>query len=89
MLFMAITTWNPGKTDAIVKRFAEKGSLATGKVIGQWNTMTGSRTYRVVEYDDPKVMVAGGAAWSDLGEIEYIPIISSEEGVKAYIASKK
>jgi len=88
MLFMAIFTYDPEKREAVIKRRAEKGPITTGKIIGEWGAIAGGRIFRVVEQDDPKAGLAACMAWSDLGQLELIPIMTSEDIVKA-AASKK
>ena len=88
MLFMAIFTYDPEKREAVIKRRAEKGLLTTAKVIGEWGAIAGCRVFRVVEADDPMVLLAASMAWGDLGQVEIIPIMTSEDIIKA-AASKK
>jgi hypothetical protein len=57
------------------------------EVIGEWGSIAGGRVYRVVEIDDPKVMLKAVMAWSDLGKMELIPIMASEDVIK--LASSK
>ena len=88
MLFMAIFTFDTQKRDEVIKRRAEKGAMFGGKIIGEWSAIAGGRVFRVVDTDDPKVMLAASMAWSDLGQVELIPIMTSEDVVKL-AASKK
>ena len=87
MLFMAIFTYEPAKGSEVLKRRTEKGPLTAGKIIGEWTSIAGGQVFRVVELDDPKVALAASRAWSDLGEIDLIPIMETEEVIK--LASKK
>ena len=88
MLFMTIVTWEPEKRDEVFKRFAEKGTVTGGKIIGAWNAIAGGRAFRVADVDDPKAAFATCNVWSDLGKLEVIPIIESEQAMKL-AASKK
>lgn len=58
------------------------GPMTGAKIIGEWGSIAGGRVFRVVEVDDPKVMLAAVMAWSDLSKIELIPVMTSEEVVK-------
>jgi len=87
MLFMAIFTYEPEKREEVIKRRAEKGPMAGGKIIGEWGSIAGGRVFRVVEMDDPNAMLAAVMAWGDLGKIELIPIMTSEDVIK--LASSK
>ena len=84
MLFMTIYTYEPEKREAVIKRRAEKGAMApTGMIIvGEWSDITGGRVFRLVEVDDPRVMLGASAAWADLGKIESVPVMQTEEVMK-------
>ena len=85
---MAIFTYEPEKRAEVIKRRAEKGPMVEGKLIGEWGAVAGGRVYRVVEIDNPAAMLKAVAAWSDLGKLELIPIMASEDVIKL-AASKK
>ncbi len=82
MLFMAIFTYGPDKRDEVFKRRAEKGPMAEGRLIGEWSAIAGSQVFRAFEHDDPKAILTAARAWSDLGKLELIPIIATEEAIK-------
>ena len=84
MLFMSIYTFEPGKRNEIIKRRTERGTaLREGvKVIGEWADLGGGRGFLLIEAEDPKVLMAGTLAWSDLMEIQSVPVIQTEEVMK-------
>ena len=84
MLFMTVYTYKPEKREAVIKRRAEKGAMApTGmKNVGEWSDITGGRVFRLVEVDDPRLMLGASAAWADLGKIESVPVMQTEEVMK-------
>ena len=84
MLFMTIYTYEPEKREAVIKRRAEKGTMAPPgmKIVGEWSDITGGRVFRLVEVDDPRVMLGASAAWADLGKIESVPVMETEEVMK-------
>ncbi len=84
MLFMSIYTFEPAKRNEIIKRRMERGiALREGvKVIGEWTDLGGCRGFLLIEAEDPKVLMAGTLAWSDLMEIESVPVIQTEEVMK-------
>ena len=84
MLFMTIYTYEPEKRDEVIKRRAEKGAIAPEgmKIVGEWSAVTGCRVFRLVEVDDPRVMLGASAAWADLGKIETVPVMQTEEAMK-------
>ena len=86
MLFMAIYTWEPEKGLEIQKRRLEQGRMTPEgmKVVGEWSAIGGGRTFLLVEVDDPTVALAASAAWSDLGKVDPIPVIETEEALKLF-----
>jgi hypothetical protein len=85
MLFMIIYTWEPERRNAVIKRRIEKGPLLAGeaKVIGEWSAMAGGRIFRLVEINDALAALAANRAWTDLGKAEMIPVIVTEDALKA------
>ena len=81
---MTIYTYEPEKREAVIKRRAEKGAMAPPgmKIVGEWSDITGGRVFRLVEVDDPRVMLGASAAWADLGKIESVPVMETEEVMK-------
>jgi len=86
MLFMTVYTYEPKDREAVIKRRAEKGAMAPQgmKIVGEWSALTGGRVFRLVEVDDPRVMLGATAAWADLGKIESIPVMETEEVMKLF-----
>jgi hypothetical protein len=87
MLFITIATWEPEKRDEVRKRWAEKGTLTGGKIIGQWSAVGGGRSFRLAEVEDPKGGAVACNAWSDIEKLEVIPVIETQELMK--LVSKK
>ena len=85
MLFLIIYTWEPEKRNDVIKRRIEKGPLLSGesKIIGEWSAMAGGRIFRLVEITDAQAALAASRAWTDLGKAEMIPVIATEEALKA------
>jgi len=84
MLFMTTYTYEPGNREAVVRRRAEKGAMAPPgmKILGEWSAVTGGKVFRLVEVDDPRVMAGASAAWADLGKIETVPVMTTEDMMK-------
>ncbi len=87
MLFMTIVTWKPTKRDEVFKRFAAKGTVTGGKIIGAWTAIGGGRAFRLVDVNDPNGMVTTSNIWSDIAELEVIPVMESGQAIK--LVSKK
>ena len=90
MLFMTIFTWEPDKTDEVIKARAEIDEEVLNpkgmKTIGEWTVPGGHRSFRLVEVDDSGVMLAAVMPWVNLGKIESVPVIGVEEGLKQITA---
>ena len=84
MLFMTIYTYEAQKRDEVVKRRAEKGAMIPEgmKVVGEWSYIGGGRVFRLVEAEDSKAVSAACFAWSDLGKVEIVPVMETEEVLK-------
>ena len=82
MLFMAIFTWEPEKTDEVVKRRAAEEIPEGYKMIGEWTDLGSNRVFRLFEVADPKVILAASFAWNDLGNVELAPVMEEEEALK-------
>lgn len=85
MLFMTIYTYEPEKRDAVIKRRAEKGLLLPdgAKVIGEWSAVAGGMVFRLMEVNDATAGLAASRAWSDLGKADMVPVIVTEDALKA------
>jgi len=88
MLFMTIYTYEPGNREAVVRRRAEKGAMVPPgtKIVGEWSALTGGRVFRLVEVEDSRSMAGAAAAWADLGKIEVIPVMPTEELMKLLLS---
>jgi len=82
MLFMSIFTFPPEKRDAVIRRRTERGAMSRGSILGEWITIGGGRVFGVVEVDDPSHMLQAVMAWSDLGQTELVPIMTTEGATK-------
>ncbi len=45
--------------------------------------MAGGKIFRLVEITDAPAALAASRAWTDLGKAEMIPVIATEEALKA------
>lgn len=84
MLFMTIFTWEPLKRNDVLKRRMEQGTLSPPeiKILGEWVDMQGGRTFRLIENNDPKAGMKATMGWADLGKLEIIPLLETEEVMK-------
>ena len=87
---MIVYTFSPENRDAVVKRRVEQGALVPpgGKVVGEWASTAGQLVFRLLETDDPKVLMAATLGWSDLGSIESYAVLPMDDVLKI-IQSRK
>jgi hypothetical protein len=85
MLYLIIYTWEPEKRNYVIKRRIEAGPFLDDKtkVIGEWSALAGGKIFRLVEINDALAALAANRAWTDLGKAEMIPVIATEEALKA------
>lgn len=84
MLIMTVFMWEPESRDEVIKRRAEKGAMAPAgmKILGEWVDVSGGRVFRLSEVDDAKTMMAGTLAWDDLGVVDSVPVLETDEVMK-------
>ncbi|MGH7719829.1 MAG: DUF3303 domain-containing protein [Gemmatimonadaceae bacterium] len=65
----------------VYERFRARGRLAPDglRYVGSWVTPDLARCYQVMECDDPALLEAWMAAWTDLVEFDVHPVITSAE----------
>jgi len=81
MLFLSIFTFDAASRETIFKRRAlGGGKIPEGvQVLMEVVDLTRNRVFRISEVTDPKAILEANMAWSDLGEIETIPVMESED----------
>jgi hypothetical protein len=81
MLYMVVEHFRDGDAAPIYARFRARGRLAPEglRYVNSWVTEDFTRCYQVMECDDPSLLDAWMAAWSDLVEFEVHPVVTSAE----------
>jgi len=51
-------------------------------VINEWLDLTGGRVFLLYEVNDPGVLLAANANWTDIAKVETVPVIDVEEAMK-------
>jgi hypothetical protein len=84
MLYMTVYTFGLEKRDEVTRRRAENGPMVPRgmKVLGEWTSIEGGRVFRLVEAGDPGALFAATYAWSDLGKVEHVPVMETEEALR-------
>ncbi len=85
MLFMSIFTFDAINRERIVKRRVLGGEkIPEGvQVLQEVVDLQQNRVFRITEVTDPKAILAANMAWNDLGDIETIPVMETEEVLEA------
>jgi hypothetical protein len=88
MLFLNIYKIKEGKRDETVKRRLEKGAAEPKgvKIIGEWTALDGSAGYMVFETEKPDY--SWSMTWSDLLDMQLIPVIDTEKDLMSLLKSK-
>lgn len=85
MLFLNTYYFKEGKREEIIKQRVEQGHGApeSVKIIGQWSRLDGSGGFTIFETDTPDYTWT--MMWSDLLEMEIIPILDTEKDVMSLL----
>ena len=90
MLFMTIFSWEPEQRNEVIKRRAQGPALPEGlKAVGEWVQVGGNRSFRLIDIPDAKLALASSLPWSDIGKLEIIPVMDSEEVMKLVAQGKQ
>ena len=85
MLFMSIFTFGAANREAIIRRRAlgENKVPERVQVHVEVVDLSKNRVFRIFEATDPKAILKSNLTWSDLGEIETVPVMETEEVLEA------
>ena len=81
-----MTTWNftPENQKAIIERFAQNDEPMDGIVrLGRWHVLGTKRGFVLIETDDPVALSRLNIYWSDLFDLQIVPVIDDEQLNKA------
>jgi hypothetical protein len=84
MLYMIIESFRNRDPVPVYRRFRDQGRLAPEalKYISSWVTTDMSRCYQLMECEDRRLLDEWIRRWSDLVDIEVIPVITSAQAVE-------
>lgn len=84
MLYMIIESFKNDDPVPVYRRFREKGRQApeTLKYVSSWVTTDLSRCYQLMECDDRRLVDEWAARWSDVADMQVIPVITSAQAVE-------
>lgn len=85
MLFMTIERFKNRDAKAVYRRFREQGRMAPDGLnyVGSWIEANFDRCFQLMECDDPRLLQQWAAAWQDLIDFEFVPVVPSQETSEA------
>jgi len=83
MLYMVVEHFRDGDPVPVYRRFRDQGRLAPDglRYVASWVTEDLRRCYQLMESDDPSLVHQWASRWSDLVEMEIMPVVTSAEAV--------
>ncbi len=84
MLFMVIERFKDRDAKAVYRRFRAEGRLAPEGLtyVDSWVEANLDRCFQLVECDDPRLLQQWAAAWRDLVEFEFCPVVPSKDAAE-------
>lgn len=83
MKFMMTFSWKPNQQtrDEAIARFKQtKGLPPEGaKLLGRWTVADLSGGFDLIESDDPKALAEFAYMWSDLMELNVVPVLEDDD----------
>ncbi|KPL17160.1 MAG: hypothetical protein AMJ92_12030 [candidate division Zixibacteria bacterium SM23_81] len=81
MLFLSILSFDAANRQAILKRRAlGKEKVPQGvHVLQELVDLSKNRIFRISEVTDPQAILEANMAWNDLGEVETVVVMETEE----------
>jgi hypothetical protein len=85
MLYMVIEHFKHQDPVPVYRRFRDQGRMTPEglEYVSSWVDTKLERCYQVMETSDPELMAEWIAHWSDIVDIEVIPVMSSADAVQA------
>jgi hypothetical protein len=81
MLFMVIERFKNGDYRSVGERFRRKGRMLPEDVFfhASWVDSDGARCFQIMEAPEAESLSAWVAHWSDLVDIEIVPVLTSAD----------
>jgi hypothetical protein len=88
MIFMVIERFRNRDAHAVYTRFRERGRMLPDGLtyVGSWVEKNFDRCFQLMECEDPQLLQVWAAAWQDLVEFEFVPVMTSSEAAEAAAA---
>lgn len=84
MLYMIIEHFRNGDPVPVCRRFRDRGRMAPEGLtyVSSWVTSDLTRCYQVMACEDRRLLEQWMAAWSDVADLEVVPVMTSAEAVE-------
>ena len=81
MKFMLTFTFTPGSRDEAIERFKRTGGQppAGARLLGRWTAADFSSGFDLIESDDARALTQFALAWSDVMELQVVPVVEDAE----------
>lgn len=85
MLFMVIERFKNRDALSVYRRFREQGRMMPEGLtyLESWTEANLDRCFQLMECDDPSLLQQWVAAWQDLVEFEFVPVVPSKRTLEA------
>jgi Protein of unknown function (DUF3303) len=86
MLFMVIEHFRDQDARAVYRRFRERGRQAPEGLafVASWVSADLGRCFQVMDCEDVTLLQRWASAWSDLVEMEIVPVASGQDVAAAF-----
>jgi hypothetical protein len=84
MLYMIIERFKDGQALPVYRRLRDRGRLAPPglRYIASWVTADLATCYQIMECAEPPLLAAWMAQWTDLGDFEVLPVLTSAQAAE-------
>jgi len=76
---MVIFTFEPEKTEQVLKRRTVENTIFDVRNVGEWSSVETGRVFRLVEGGNLETTLEAFRTWGHLGKIEVVPVKRVEE----------
>lgn len=85
MLFMVIERFRNRDAEAVYRRFRDQGRMLPEGLtyLGSWVETNHDRCFQLMDCEDPSLLEAWSARWSDLVDFEFVPVVPGKEAGEA------
>ena len=85
MLYMVIERFKNQDAVPVYRRFRDKGRMTPEGLayVARWVATTLERCFQIMESADPALVSEWIGHWDDIVDFEVVPIMSSEDAVRA------